>query len=221
MESARIRARHSSGSGVSSILQPVNGVRYVCPCPSTCWRPVHACFAFCSLAIVVCLCACVCVRVRVRVLVRVRVCLCVRACSPTRDAMRRKGKAPRDHARDNIRAMRDQQRMNRAAREEEERRRDAGFKMKRFQNVSSRVDRSGVRRCCMWGCCVPCDGITLCGGHRRPRKSRLVLPHHAQRRSSSERAPSSEQSACQSPNRSAATDLARLPSPRPLRRRSL
>ena len=29
MESARIRARHSSGSGVSSILQPVNGVRYV------------------------------------------------------------------------------------------------------------------------------------------------------------------------------------------------
>ena len=160
MESARIRARHSSGSGVSSILQPVNGVRYVCPCPSTCWRPVHACFAFCSLAIVVCLCACVCVRVRVRVLVRVRVCLCVRACSPTRDAMRRKGKAPRDHARDNIRAMRDQQRMNRAAREEEERRRDAGFKMKRFQNVSSRVDRSGVRRCCVWGCCVACDGIT-------------------------------------------------------------
>lgn len=32
MESARIRARHSSGSGVSSILQPVNGVRFVFSC---------------------------------------------------------------------------------------------------------------------------------------------------------------------------------------------
>ena len=108
---------------------------------------VHVCVCAC-----VCVCGCLCVCV----------CACARvhACSPTRDAMRRKGKAPRDHARDNIRAMRDQQRMNRAAREEEERRRDAGFKMKRFQNVSSRVDRSGVRRCCVWGCCVACDGIT-------------------------------------------------------------
>lgn len=90
MESARIRARHSSGSGVSSILQPVNGVR---------------------------------------------------------DAMRRKGKAPRDHARDNIRAMRAQQRNNRMAREEAAAAdRDAGFKMRRFKNVKSRVDRSGAAK---------------------------------------------------------------------------
>ena len=57
--------------------------------------------------------------------------------------MRRKGKAPRDHARDNIRAMRAQQAHNRAVRDEAKSQ-QPGFKMKRFQNVKARVDRSGV-----------------------------------------------------------------------------
>lgn len=60
------------------------------------------------------------------------------------DAMRRKGKAPRDHARDNIRAMRAQQAQNRAMRDEAKNQ-QPGFKMKRFQHVKARVDRSGVR----------------------------------------------------------------------------
>lgn len=62
-----------------------------------------------------------------------------------RDAMRRKGKAPRDHARDNVRAMRAQQAHNRRVREEAANRDDA-FKMRRFKNVTSRVDRSGGPR---------------------------------------------------------------------------
>lgn len=86
MESARIRQRMSSGAGVSSILQPVNGVR---------------------------------------------------------DALRRKGKVPKNHARANIRAMRQQQEHNRRVREEQQQKQE-GFKMRRFKNVSSRVDRSGV-----------------------------------------------------------------------------
>mmetsp|Transcript_20520 Transcript_20520/g.72528 ORF Transcript_20520/g.72528 Transcript_20520/m.72528 type:complete len:312 (-) Transcript_20520:164-1099(-) len=59
-----------------------------------------------------------------------------------RDAMARKGIKPRDHARDNVRALREVQKMNRAARDEAvmtARMTGDGFKLKKFQNVQSKI----------------------------------------------------------------------------------
>lgn len=63
--------------------------------------------------------------------------ICAVVCD-CRDAMRRKGVKPRDHARDNVRALREVQRAHREARETA---RDGSkeFKLKKFQNVKSRV----------------------------------------------------------------------------------
>lgn len=62
-----------------------------------------------------------------------------------RDAMRRRGQKPKDHARANIAKMRAQQRKHREDREAAAEAKE-GFKLRRFAKVQSRVDRSGVAK---------------------------------------------------------------------------
>ena len=52
---------------------------------------------------------------------------------------RRRGAPAKNHARENVLAIRDAQRANRERREEEEQKKAKVFKMKKFENVASRL----------------------------------------------------------------------------------